>query len=87
MEDTVRGRVQGVSYRASFQRAAVSRDLTGWVRNQPDGTVAFLIQGSPDAVREMLGWAAKGPRLARVDGVNTSAVDLQTGLTTFDIHY
>lgn len=83
---SVHGRVQGVAYRASFQKVARSLDLSGWVRNQPDGSVAFLVQGEADAVREMLRWAAEGPQLARVDDVSTSVVAYRTDMTTFDIH-
>jgi acylphosphatase len=39
------GRVQGVGFRATARALALSHDLTGWVRNEPDGTVLLEAQG------------------------------------------
>ncbi|MBN1975537.1 MAG: acylphosphatase [Sedimentisphaerales bacterium] len=44
------GRVQGVGFRYSAQRTASSHQLTGWVRNLPDGSVEMLVQGTPEDV-------------------------------------
>ena len=51
------GRVQGVFYRASLQREAQKRGLTGWVRNRADGTVEFVVQGDAGAVESIVEWA------------------------------
>lgn len=68
---TVRGRVQGVYFRASAQREAKRLGLGGWVRNRNDGSVEILAEGEEDAIRELYGWAQKGPGAARVDRVDT----------------
>jgi acylphosphatase len=67
----VRGRVQGVYFRASAQREARRLGLTGWVRNRPDGSVEIVAEGEEIAIRELYGWAQKGPSAARVDRVET----------------
>ena len=67
----VRGRVQGVYFRASAQREARRLGLTGWVKNRGDGSVEVLAEGEEDAIRELYGWAQKGPGAARVDRVDT----------------
>lgn len=67
----VRGRVQGVYFRASTQREARRLGLTGWVRNRPDGSVEIVAEGEEVAIRELFGWAQKGPSAARVDRVET----------------
>jgi len=67
----VRGRVQGVFFRASVQREARRLGLTGWVKNQSDGTVEFSAEGEEDGLKELLGWAQRGPSAARVDRVDT----------------
>ncbi|MCC6217070.1 MAG: acylphosphatase [Polyangiaceae bacterium] len=67
----VRGRVQGVYFRASTQREARRLGLSGWVRNRPDGSVEILAEGEETAVRELFGWAQKGPSAARVERVDT----------------
>ena len=41
-----KGRVQGVGFRYTTQRIAGRYDLTGYVRNLPDGTVEALLQGT-----------------------------------------
>lgn len=68
----VRGRVQGVAYRASTQQAAVARGLRGWVRNLNDGTVEVYALGTADQLADFSDWLWRGPRLAAV-----SAVDAQ----------
>ncbi|MFG0307468.1 MAG: acylphosphatase [Phycisphaerales bacterium JB040] len=48
------GRVQGVFFRATTRRCAAGFDVTGWVRNEPDGTVLLEVQGAPDEVERFL---------------------------------
>ena len=67
----VRGRVQGVFFRASAQREAKRLGLTGWVRNLSDGSVEIVVEGEDEQVRELLQWAQHGPSAARVDRVDT----------------
>ena len=66
----VRGRVQGVFFRASAQREAKRLGLTGWVKNRLDGAVELLAEGEEDALKELLGWANHGPSAARVERVD-----------------
>lgn len=48
------GRVQGVGFRARARDTARSHPVTGWVRNEPDGTVCMEVQGAEDAVARYL---------------------------------
>lgn len=66
----VRGRVQGVYFRASTQREARRLGLSGWVKNRPDGTVEVLVEGEETSIRELYSWAQKGPGAARVERVD-----------------
>jgi acylphosphatase len=70
---TIRGRVQGVGYRAWVEHEATARDLEGWVRNRRDGSVEALFAGSADIVAEMIALCRRGPPSARVDAVNEEA--------------
>ena len=80
----VSGRVQGVFFRDSARRAAESRGVTGWVRNNDDGTVEAWFEGEPDAVDSMLEWARSGPSRADVEHVDVSDAEPE-GLTSFDV--
>ncbi|MBM3560268.1 MAG: acylphosphatase [Alphaproteobacteria bacterium] len=63
----VRGKVQGVFFRAWTQRQARAVGLRGWVRNLSDGeTVEALLIGPADAVAAVEAMLAKGPPQARV---------------------
>ncbi len=66
----IRGRVQGVGYRAFTEYAALDRGLAGWVRNRRDGAVEALFAGPPTAVAEMIDACRRGPPGARVDVVD-----------------
>jgi acylphosphatase len=71
----ITGMVQGVKYRATAQREARRHGLTGWVRNEPDGTVLIDVEGDPAAVDAFLTWCAEGPLGARVARVETTVAD------------
>jgi acylphosphatase len=70
---TVRGRVQGVGYRAWVEHEALRRGLDGWVRNRRDGNVEAVFAGRPDAVAAMVAACRRGPPSARVEGVAARA--------------
>ncbi len=65
----IRGRVQGVSFRAAARREAQQPGLDGYVVNQPDGSVEVLVEGATDAIERLADWLQRGPALARVDAV------------------
>jgi len=65
----IRGRVQGVGFRASCQREAQAAGARGWVRNSWDGSVEALFEGPADAIVRMIDWCHIGPRMADVDAV------------------
>lgn len=83
----VEGRVQGVSFRASMQRQARLCGAGGWVRNRPDGSVEFLVQGEADAVRVLLDWARRGPPGGSVDACNIAETEPEPGLDDFEIRF
>ena len=67
----VRGRVQGVYFRATAQREARQLGLTGWVKNRADGSVEMVVEGEEDQVKDFLQWSQAGPSTARVDAIET----------------
>ena len=62
----IRGRVQGVGYRAFTEYTALDNGLAGWVRNRRDGGVEAVFAGSPERVAEMLEACRRGPPGSRV---------------------
>jgi acylphosphatase len=66
----IRGRVQGVGFRAWTEYTALERGLQGWVRNRHDNSVEALLVGPPDAVAAMIAACNQGPRGSRVDGID-----------------
>lgn len=71
----IRGRVQGVGFRYWTQDEARALGLSGWVRNEPDGSVTALIAGRSDAVGAMLEKLRHGPAGAKVSEVETQRTD------------
>jgi acylphosphatase len=65
----IRGRVQGVGYRAWTEYMALEHGLQGFVRNRRDGAVEAVFAGAPDVVAEMIDACRRGPPGARVDGI------------------
>jgi acylphosphatase len=66
---TIRGRVQGVGYRAWIEYRARASDLQGWVRNRRDGSVEAVFAGPAKAVAEMVALCRHGPPSSRVEEV------------------
>src|SRR6185437_8453149 len=67
---TIKGRVQGVGYRAWLEHQAIARGLEGWVRNRRDVSVEALFAGPEDVVADMVASCRRGPVSARVDKVD-----------------
>ena len=67
-----KGRVQGVGYRAFVEETATAHRLQGWVRNRMAGTVEAVLIGSAEVVDTVIEECRKGPRAARVEGIDQS---------------
>lgn len=65
----ISGKVQGVFYRQYTKEQALAYNITGWVKNLPDGRVEALISGEDEHVADMLRWLAIGPPKAQVNSV------------------
>lgn len=82
---TIRGRVQGVSYRASTAREGSRLGLTGWVRNRADGSVVAEAQGTPTQVDALIAWCHAGPPAAVVTSVEVIELPTRSDDDGFDI--
>jgi acylphosphatase len=66
----IRGRVQGVGYRAFTEITALERGIEGWVRNRHDGSVEALFSGAEAEVAAMIAACRCGPPGARVETID-----------------
>jgi acylphosphatase len=66
----IRGRVQGVGFRAWTEHEAMRRALDGWARNRRDGSVEAVFAGPADTVADMIEACRRGPPLSRVDALD-----------------
>ncbi|MEJ2154659.1 MAG: acylphosphatase [Desulfobacteraceae bacterium] len=83
----ISGRVQGVFFRVETQRAAERIGVKGWVRNQSDGTVAALFEGSKERVDQAIEWCWQGAPMSRVTDVSVQWETPTGQYDTFDITY
>jgi acylphosphatase len=79
----ITGRVQGVWFRASAEREAARLGVSGFARNERDGSVTVEAEGRPAAVAAMESWCATGP--PRADVTHVEGTDMEPlGSATFD---
>jgi acylphosphatase len=85
-EVRVTGWVQGVAFRWTCQVEAERHGVRGWVRNEPDGSVAARFEGDRGPVDAMVSWCRTGPSGAHVESVDVSEAAPE-GLSGFEVRY
>lgn len=83
----IQGRVQGVWFRDSTRREAMSLGVNGWVKNCRDGSVEVLAEGPEERVNQLIKWCHHGPSYARVTDVHQTKEAGQGEFDTFDIAF
>ncbi len=84
---SITGRVQGVSFRYYTCLEARKLGLTGWVRNEYDGSVTAVAEGPTDQLQQLERFLHQGPTYAKVESVN-SEYSASTGeFTSFETRY
>ncbi len=83
----IKGRVQGVFFRAETCSQAYSLGVTGWVINRWGGSVEAVFEGEDQRVRKMIAWCYKGPPAAAVEDVEVKWEDYKGEFTSFSIRY
>jgi acylphosphatase len=81
---TVSGRVQGVFFRETVRRRALSTRVGGWIRNNPDGTVEAVFEGDAGAVDALVEACRRGPGHAEVERLEI-ADETPEGLHGFQV--
>jgi acylphosphatase len=85
LEAVVRGRVQGVGFRYFVLRVASGIGLTGWVANEPDGSVRAVAEGPRPALEQLLDALRDGPPGAQVEAVTAAWLPATGDLRGFTI--
>jgi acylphosphatase len=80
----VYGLVQGVFFRDTVRRHALAAGVSGWIRNNQDGSVEAVFEGESEAVERLVELCRCGPRGARVDRVDVTLEPVE-GLTGFAV--
>jgi acylphosphatase len=81
---TVEGNVQGVFFRDSTRDQAESHGVAGWVSNRSDGAVEVVLEGTREAVEQVLDFLTSGPPRASVEHVDVRDEDPE-GLSGFEV--
>ena len=74
---TIKGKVQGVFYRATAKDVAELIGVKGWVRNLPDNNVEITATAPEETLQKFINWCKQGPPRARVEDVIVEELDLQ----------
>lgn len=83
----VEGRVQMVGFRAFVHRHGVELGLSGWVRNEPDGSVAIEASGDAESIRRFEEHLRQGPRASRVDRLQVRDLPAPPEASGFDVRF
>jgi acylphosphatase len=83
----ISGWVQGVFFRSETQEKATVYNVTGWVRNLPDGRVEAVFEGEKDQVETLIEFCRRGPLGARVIKIEVSWENYTGGFKGFKILY
>ena len=62
----IKGKVQGVYYRASAKEKANELGIKGWIKNIPGGHVEVMASGSKEQLEKFIEWCRQGPKYAHV---------------------
>jgi acylphosphatase len=80
----VYGRVHNVTFRHNAVERARSLGLTGFVRNEPDGSLSIEVEGEEAGLQNFITWCRKGPRFAKVERLEIQEAPLKH-FTAFEI--
>ena len=82
----VKGRVQGVYFRASAARRAAELGIRGHVENLVDGNVRIVAEGTTGNLEKLIEWCGEGPPRAKVESVESKWLSPEGGFIDFRIN-
>lgn len=88
MKLSIEGRVQGVGFRHfTVTTARKLNSVTGWVKNERNGSVTVVAEGSEDDLRQLRSAVEEGPRRAKVDSVKETYEEPTGQFSAFEVKY
>lgn len=87
IEIHVFGAVQGIFFRSDTEKLARALGLTGWVRNEKDGSVTIVAEGDEEQLKELAGWCQKGNARSRVERADIDFKSAGGEFTGFEIRH
>ena len=81
------GRVQGVNFRYTSSKYASKIGLTGWVRNEYDGSVEMEAQGTPELINQLIDYMKTASMYIVIDNIEQKTIDVVPNETGFNITY
>lgn len=82
----VKGRVQGVYFRALAMQTATELGIRGHVENLTDGSVRLVAEGTTENLEELIEWCGEGPPHAKVESVELKWLSAEGGFVDFRIN-
>ena len=86
-EIRIKGRVHGVGFRYYAWKKAIEHNISGWVKNTPQGDVLIAARGSETDIQTFIDYLQIGPPAARVKNVYKSPMEIKEEFSTFTIRY
>ena len=83
----IKGEVQGVFFRDYVNKSANFLKIKGWVKNNSDGTMEVVAEGSEDKLKELLEKCMQGPQSAKVDKIEENWEKATNEFDSFEIRY
>ena len=83
----ISGRVQDVFFRLETKRFADSMGVTGWVKNNRDGSVEAVFEGDEERVKKAVEWCRKGPPLSKVTDLKLMMENFSGDYSSFEVTY
>ncbi|WP_270182664.1 acylphosphatase [Alkalihalobacillus sp. CinArs1] len=83
----VSGQVQGVGFRAFTQQKAAKYNLSGYVKNNTDGSVEIEAQGDETQIKQFISSIEKGSAFSSVDKINANEEEVKQEEESFSIRY
>lgn len=83
----IEGTIQGVFFREKTKEKAAELELTGWIKNNADGSVEAVFEGDSENLKKMLAFCREGPPDAVVDTIEEEWEDATGEFYTFDIEF